>query len=188
MPISTIVVADTPRGAGSSSAHARVLAETDDDLPPILLHRSTMRVIDGMHRLEAAKICRAETIRARFFDGDEDEAFVLAVESNVKHGLPLSLADRKAAALRIVRAHPDWSDRAVAAIAGLAHKTVGSIRRRASGEVPQLEARVGRDGRVRAVRTGPEAGTAAAAAAADPGTAARPECGADPACPVEPSP
>ncbi|WP_280714259.1 ParB/RepB/Spo0J family partition protein [Kitasatospora sp. MAP5-34] len=127
-----------------------MLAEADAELPPILLHRQTMRVVDGMHRLEAARIRGARTIKARFFDGDEEEAFVLAVESNAAHGLPLSLSDRKAAALRIVRTHPHWSDRAVAAKAGLAHKTVGAIRR-SSGEVPHLEARVGRDGRVRSV-------------------------------------
>ncbi|MEW1758358.1 ParB/RepB/Spo0J family partition protein [Streptomyces cyaneofuscatus] len=148
----SVLPADSPRSAGSSSTHARLLAETDEDLPPILVHRQTMRVIDGMHRLEAAKIRAARTIRALFFDGDVEDAFVLAVESNVHHGLPLSLADRKAAALRIMKAHPHWSDRAVAAKAGLAHKTVGVLRRQSSGEVPQLEARVGLDGRLRTVQ------------------------------------
>ncbi|MCD9878915.1 ParB/RepB/Spo0J family partition protein [Streptomyces guryensis] len=109
-----------------------------------------MRVIDGMHRLEAARIRGERTVRARFFEGSEEEAFILAVETNTKHGLPLTLADRKAAALRIVTARPDLSDRAVAAKVGLAHKTVGAIRR-SSGEIPQLAARVGRDGRVRSV-------------------------------------
>jgi ParB-like chromosome segregation protein Spo0J len=106
-----------------------------------------MRVIDGMHRLHAAKLKGAETIPARFFDGDEDAAFVLAVESNVRHGLPLSLADRKRSALRLILAQPERSDRSVAAITGLAHKTVGTIRRRAAGEIPHLPKRIGRDGR-----------------------------------------
>ncbi len=155
VPIDSVVVADSPRSAGSSNAHARVLAEAEEELPPILLHGPTMRVIDGMHRLEAAKLRGAKTISVRFFNGDEEQAFVLAVEMNVKHGLPLSLADRKAAAMRIMKAYPNWSDRAVAAKAGLAHKTVGSLRCRSSGELPQLTARVGRDGRVRSVRVGP---------------------------------
>ncbi|MEU0084723.1 ParB N-terminal domain-containing protein [Streptomyces sp. NPDC006274] len=152
VPIDSVLASDSPRSAGSSSTHARLLAETDADLPPIVVHRQSMRVIDGMHRLEAARLRAARTIRVVFFDGDDEEAFVLAVETNIRHGLPLSLADRKAAALRIVKAHPHWSDRAVAAKAGLTHKTVGLLRRRSTGEIPQLEARVGLDGRLRAVR------------------------------------
>ncbi|MEU3727437.1 ParB N-terminal domain-containing protein [Streptomyces sp. NPDC031705] len=161
IPIGTVLPADSPRSAGSSSTHAQLLAETGAELPPILVHRQTMRVIDGMHRLEAAKIRADRTIRARFFDGDTEEAFVLAVETNVRHGLPLSLADRKAAALRIVQAHPHWSDRAVAAKAGLTHKTVGALRRQSTGEIPQSTARIGLDGRTRPVRTARAAGSGA---------------------------
>jgi hypothetical protein len=43
------------------------------------------------------------------------------------HGLPLTLADRLAAAARIVTACPYWSDRAVAAVAGLSPKTVTAV-------------------------------------------------------------
>ncbi|WP_220378005.1 hypothetical protein [Streptomyces inhibens] len=47
-------------------------------------------------------------IGVKFFDGSEKDAFVLAVESNVHHGLPLTLSDRTAAARRIVKSHPEW--------------------------------------------------------------------------------
>ena len=67
-----------------------------------------MRVVDGMHRLQAARLNGAKTIVARFFHGDDEAAFVEAVKSNIAHGLPLSLADRKAASLRIITAHPPW--------------------------------------------------------------------------------
>ncbi|MFC4079746.1 ParB N-terminal domain-containing protein [Amycolatopsis samaneae] len=125
------------------------MAESGVALPPIIVHRATMRVVDGMHRLHAARLRGDTTIDVHFFDGDEHEAFVVAVESNIRHGLPLSLADRKAAAERIVRSHPHWSDRAIAARTGLSHKTVGAIRRRSGGEIPHSAARVGRDGRQR---------------------------------------
>ncbi|MET7737595.1 ParB/RepB/Spo0J family partition protein [Streptomyces sp. NPDC005402] len=108
-----------------------------------------MRVIDGAHRLRAAMLRGESEIQVRFFDGNEADAFVLAVEANIKHGLPLSRADRRAAAERIIASHPHWSDRAIASATGLAAKTVGATRRRATGEVPQLRARVGRDGRTR---------------------------------------
>ncbi|MDT3396833.1 streptomycin biosynthesis protein [Streptomyces sp. B1866] len=108
-----------------------------------------MRVIDGMHRVRAALLRGRRDIEAEFFDGDEREAFVLAVEANTAHGLPLSLADRTAAAERIIRSHPYWSDRAIASATGLTAKTVAAVRRRSSGKVPQSNVRVGRDGRLR---------------------------------------
>ncbi|BCK66921.1 hypothetical protein Srufu_008740 [Streptomyces libani subsp. rufus] len=129
-----------------------MLAQSETELPPILVHRPSMRVIDGMHRLRAATLQGRENIDVRFFDGSERDAFVLAVESNVQHGLPLPLPDRTAAAGRIVKSHPEWSDRAVAAATGLAAKTVAAIRRRSvTGEVPQLHSRIGRDGKARPV-------------------------------------
>jgi hypothetical protein len=84
-----------------------------------------------------------------FFDGDADAGFVEAVRANITHGLPLTLADRKAAAQRILRLFPDWSDRVVAAVTGLSAVTLGRIRERASEGSGQLHTRVGRDGRRR---------------------------------------
>jgi hypothetical protein len=110
-----------------------------------------MRVIDGMHRLSAARLAGAGTIRAEFIDTDERTAFLLAVQANTRRGLPLSLADREAAAGRILSWYPYWSDRAIAAIAGLAATTVGAIRKRSTVQSPQLNVRLGRDGRVRPV-------------------------------------
>ncbi|MFJ6572559.1 helix-turn-helix domain-containing protein [Streptomyces sp. NPDC091292] len=108
-----------------------------------------MRVIDGMHRLMAAKLRGQEMIEVELFDGTSEEAFLRAVEENVSHGLPLSLADRRAAAGRIIASHPQMSDRAIARAAGLGAKAVAAIRRRTAGEVPQLGARIGRDGKMR---------------------------------------
>ena len=83
-----------------------------------------------MHRLSAAKLEGSETIRAEFVDADEQTAFLLAVKANTDHGLPLSVADREAAAERILSWYPYWSDRAIAAIAGLA----GDVCGRGAGE------------------------------------------------------
>jgi ParB-like chromosome segregation protein Spo0J len=151
LPIHAVLPADSPRLSGENLQHARLLAESDAELPPILVHRQTMRVIDGMHRLRAAVLRGQEKIAARLFDGGEDAAFVIAVETNVAHGLPLSLADREAAAARIVGSHPQWSDRAIASVTGLSAKTVAAIRRGTTGDEPQLHTRIGRDGRVRPV-------------------------------------
>ncbi|WP_456049216.1 ParB/RepB/Spo0J family partition protein [Actinacidiphila paucisporea] len=107
-----------------------------------------MRVIDGMHRLRAAMLRGDETISVTFFEGDDKEAFLRSIDANIKHGLPLSLADREAAAGRILAMYQQWSDRAVAAVTGLSPTTVSAIRQRS---FPPAERRVGRDGRVRPV-------------------------------------
>ncbi|MER6010842.1 hypothetical protein [Streptomyces bluensis] len=110
-----------------------------------------MRVIDGIHRLRVALLRGQREIAVRFFDGSEADAFVLAVRSNAGHGLPLTLSDRTAAAARIVKSHPQWSDRAIARVSGLSPKTVASIRRRSTEDTPPLNTRVGQDGRVRPI-------------------------------------
>jgi ParB-like chromosome segregation protein Spo0J len=129
--------------------HVARLAEIERPLLPILVNRRTMQVIDGMHRLLAALSTGREAIEVQFFDGTAEEAFLRSVAENLNHGLPLSRADRRAAAERIIASHPQMSDRAIALTAGLGAKSVAAIRRRLSEALPQLNVRVGRDGRVR---------------------------------------
>ncbi|MFJ5680706.1 ParB/RepB/Spo0J family partition protein [Streptomyces sp. NPDC093097] len=152
--VASLIAVDSLRLAGKNVEHARTLAQSETELPPIIVHRSSMRIIDGVHRLHAAILQGRDEIDVKFFDGNEKDAFVLAVESNVQHGLPLTLSDRTAAAERIVKSHPEWSDRVVAAATGLAAKTIAAIRRRsATGEVPQLHSRIGRDGKARPINS-----------------------------------
>ncbi|MHC3475013.1 ParB/RepB/Spo0J family partition protein [Streptomyces sp. 7R007] len=148
VPIALLLPGDSPRSSGQDHEHVARLAEIDATLPPILVNRRTMQVIDGMHRLMAAVSKGRDRIEVKFFDGSPEEAFLRAVETNVTHGLPLSLADRRGAATRIVISHPEMSDRAIARISGLGAKTVATIRR-STDSVPRLKERVGRDGKVR---------------------------------------
>jgi hypothetical protein len=144
---------DSPRSGRVDAAHVRLLAELDGPLPPLIVHRPTMRVIDGAHRLRAAVSRGEQRIRVRYFDGDEYEAFILAVSANNAHGLPLSLAERSAAAGRILRARPEASDRAVACIAGISAATVRGLRTAEVGAPAADAVRVGRDGRTRPVNS-----------------------------------
>ncbi|GAA4263725.1 ParB/RepB/Spo0J family partition protein [Dactylosporangium darangshiense] len=146
--------ADSPRLSGEDEEHIRVLAESGAGLPPIIVHRGNMRIIDGMHRIGAARLRGDETIEVRYFDGTPQEAFVLAVRSNIAHGRPLSLQDRMLAAERIINENPAWSNRSIAEVAGLGANTIGNIRRRveATNDAARgTQARVGRDGRRRPV-------------------------------------
>jgi ParB-like chromosome segregation protein Spo0J len=154
VPVLSLRPAHSPRLNGEDRAHIARLAETETPLPPILVDKRTMRVIDGMHRLMAASLQGRKTINVTFFDGSETEVFLRAVQENVAHGLPLSHADRRAAAERIIASHPHMSDRAIGHSVGLAAKTVAVIRKSSSEEIPQSNARVGRDGRVRPLDSG----------------------------------
>jgi ParB-like chromosome segregation protein Spo0J len=149
VPLMSLRGGESPRLNGEDRAHISRLAETEVPLPPILVDRSTMRVIDGMHRLMAASLQGRETIDVVFFDGNDEDIFLRAVQENVVHGLPLTQADRRAAAERIIATHPHMSDRAIGHSVGLAAKTVASIRGRSTEDTRQSNTRVGRDGKAR---------------------------------------
>ncbi len=108
-----------------------------------------MRVIDGMHRLRAARLRGQETVDIRFYDGSADDVLVVAVQANCEHGLPLTLADRRAAVERLIRRQSHRSDRALARIAGLSARTVAQIRRQLADDESSDGVRLGRDGRLR---------------------------------------
>ncbi|WP_308377696.1 ParB/RepB/Spo0J family partition protein [Streptomyces sp. ISL-98] len=147
--LSSLSLAGSPRLSGERPEHVQLLAAAQNALPPIVVHRATMTVIDGFHRLRAARLRGDDKIAVQFFDGDEAEAFVLAVRLNVTHGLPLALADRKRAAERIIASHPQWSDRRVASVTGISPGTVADIRKWAVRESETHDRRIGQDGRLR---------------------------------------
>ncbi|WP_405774613.1 transcriptional regulator [Streptomyces sp. NBC_00859] len=149
--IEELHVASTPRTGGVDTEYTRTLAEIESELPPILVHRPTMRVVDGIHRLKAAQANGQILIKVRYFDGETTDADLLAVALNVSHGRPLSTEDRASAAERIFASHPQWSDRAVASVAGLSARKVAEIRQNVSGTLLHTDRRIGLDGRARPV-------------------------------------
>ncbi|NUP50431.1 MAG: transcriptional regulator [Catenulispora sp.] len=134
---------------GQDAAHVARLAEVETALPPILVDRRTMRVIDGTHRLMAAAVNHRPTIDVHFFDGDPSDVFLRAVEANIAHGFPLSLNDRRAAARRIISSHGHLSDRGIAQVTGLSAKTIAMLRHQSEDDANRPTARIGRDGRAR---------------------------------------
>ncbi len=159
VPIDSLMTSGSPRLDGEDAAHVRTLAESGAALPPIVVHLPSRRVIDGMHRLRAAMLRGEKDIEARFFEGDENDLFLLSVAANIQHGLPLSQRDRMAAAERVFAIHPEWSDRMVAVVVGLSGKKVAALRREAapaSRSPPRGSGATAGPGR----STAPSAGTA----------------------------
>jgi len=151
VPIESLVISESPRLDGADVDHVRVLAESGAVLPPIVAHLPSRKVVDGIHRLQAA-VLRGETeISVRFFHGSESDVFLLSVTANSQHGLPLSQNDRLAAAEHIFTSHPEWSDRMVAIVVGLSGRKIAALRAKVANHVPQPASRIGRDGRSRPV-------------------------------------
>jgi ParB-like chromosome segregation protein Spo0J len=151
LAVSSLVPGVYLRQGGTNAGHVQLLlsAAGASELPPILVQSRGRRVIDGLHRLAAAKLRGDETISARLLDCTDVEALVLAIKANTTHGLPLSKADRVSGAKRVLETHPDWSDRAIAGVTGLSANTIASLRSR-SGDGPRPGGkRLGRDGRRR---------------------------------------
>ncbi|WP_052433401.1 ParB/RepB/Spo0J family partition protein [Streptacidiphilus carbonis] len=151
MPLSRLVPGLFVRGTGTDPIHVQMLAEaaSSSALPAILVQESNSRIVDGMHRFEAAKLRGEDTIPVRLIDCTDKDAFILAVKANIWHGLPLSRTDRMAGARQIVEWHPDWSDRAIGAATGLSAKTIAGIRRHSADDGRPSGKRLGRDGKRR---------------------------------------
>ena len=154
--IEDVRVGPSMRAAGIDPLHVAVLAEVVAEWPPILLSRADSSVIDGHHRVAAARQLGLRELRASWFDGSPEDAYLEFVRRNVGHGLPLTLAERRHAARRMLGCRPERSDRAIASVCGISPTTIARLRkepgRSAWGGVDDTRdprARVGLDGRVR---------------------------------------
>jgi ParB-like chromosome segregation protein Spo0J len=159
LAVARLVVKSSIREGGVNQEHVRRLMRLGGRWSPILVHEATGVVIDGVHRVAAARLLGLVRIDATLFSGGPDEALIEFVRRNVHHGLPLTLRERKWAAGQVLDVHPHWSDRRIAGICALSPKTVGRLRivpdERPSEEVPQLDTslRMGRDNRLRPVNS-----------------------------------
>jgi hypothetical protein len=110
--------------------------------PPIILFRDGRDywLADGFHHVLAARLAGLTEIAAEVCPGSRRDALLLGIATNSTHGLPRSSADkRKSVALLL--GDPEWrqwSDREIARRCSLDHRTVNKMRRRASGELPQI--------------------------------------------------
>lgn len=143
------------RVGGLNEAHVAALAEVCEGWPPIVVTEDNV-LVDGHHRLAAAQQLGLDRIAAVVFKGSRADAYVEAVRSNISHGMPLTLSERRRAGVQILAVHPTWSDRRIAGCCGLSAKTIKRLRDE-SGSFEDCRsggARTGRDGRVRPVDAG----------------------------------
>jgi hypothetical protein len=117
--------------------HYRQILESDNDLDPVIVFHDgqTNWLSDGFHRIEAYKKADQTQIPTDVRHGTRRDAILYAIEANAKHGLCLSLAERKNAATTLLQdtEWSQWSDRKIGKICGINHETVRSLRNLSGG-------------------------------------------------------
>lgn len=159
--------------------------QADDEFPPVVVFDDdhVLWVVDGFHRVEAAKRAELKRMLCELHKGDFQDAVWYSLGANKQHGLPRTNEDKRAAVLKALQdeLHGRQSSRAIALHVGVHPSTVDKIRAEVTAGVRQLhdvpgdpvthdlpETRVGLDGKTRRVKVrSEEAETADAADVAE---------------------
>jgi ParB-like chromosome segregation protein Spo0J len=98
-----------------------------DEMPPVQIWKPNgkMLLVDGWHRIAAARRLGRTEIAAEVHEGDRTEAMVAAIVANTKHGVPLSMAERNEGITRLNQA--GWSERRIARELSLSKRRVHDI-------------------------------------------------------------
>lgn len=96
--------------AGGNREHIKLQGQTVNDyavgflqgdvFPPVTLD-AEMYIVDGQHRVAAARKAGVESIKARFITADKEQALIYAIGENSKHGRAYKKAHRVALALEM---------------------------------------------------------------------------------------
>jgi hypothetical protein len=102
--------------------------------PPIRVIRADeqLLVVDGWHRVHAARRAKATMIAAEVVDGTRRDALLEAVRANRQHGLQRTTVDKRRAVVVLLR-DAEWcqlASRKLAEIAGVTHTHVDNMRKR----------------------------------------------------------
>lgn len=126
-------------------------------------------VVDGFHRLAAARRAGIKTIGAIVTDGSMDEARWLSCGANKNHGLRRTNADKRKAVRAALMARPELSDTVLASHVGVSNGTVGNYRAELAeaGVIRDVQVRTGLDGRQNDIKKNNEARKARIAALAE---------------------
>jgi len=121
----------TPR-EGINKSIVNIYENSFNDLPPIdvfwIEGKDGWWLVDGWHRYEAAKNLDQKQIEANEHQGTFDDAKEFSFDSNLKHGQPLTLNERKEATKLKLTRHTERSDNWIGEDCGVSNKTVREIR------------------------------------------------------------
>jgi len=113
--------------------------------PPVVLFNDGAKkyLVDGFHRLYAAKRIGRDRIQAEIHSGSKHAGFLYSLRANATHGLQRSNEDKRHGVLKLLEdfEYSDKSDREIAALCAVSHTFVGKIRasiKNASARNPNL--------------------------------------------------
>jgi hypothetical protein len=135
LPLDMIIVDDEnqPRTDELDQSYINQLAEISELWPPVVVVAGgggRYALVDGFHRISAAEQAGMQQISATVLSMPADRDLLrLGFELNAAHGKPLTVADRKGYAQKLLAANSSLSDREIGRRAGLHHETVGVLRR-----------------------------------------------------------
>jgi ParB-like chromosome segregation protein Spo0J len=114
----------------------------------IVLHEGG--ILDGRNRYRA---CLKAGVEPRFtkYSGSDPVAYVISANLHRRH---LTREQKRDVIVKLLKAKPELSDRAIGKMAKTDHKTVAKVRteKESTGEIPQLAKTVGTDGRSRTTK------------------------------------
>jgi hypothetical protein len=116
-------------------------------IEPITLFEG--KILDGRNRYRACQLCGTQPQFRELRElSDNPVAFVISKNIQRRH---LTAEQKRALLADLIKSDPTKSDRQIAEEAKVDHKTVGSVREgmEATGEIPQLDATTGKDGKKR---------------------------------------
>lgn len=121
-------------------------------IEPMTLYEG--KILDGRNRYEAAKLVKFKFTEQCFRplpEGMDPKAFVISANIHRRH---LTAEQKRDLIAQLIKSGPMKSDRQIAETAKVDHKTVGRLRKEgeATGEIPQLAATTGKDGKTRKAR------------------------------------
>ena len=128
---------------------------TFDQLPPIEVWlvdgEDDYLVGDGLHRLQAAKRLKRDTIRAQVRHGSVAGLVEAAILANLRHGRPWTRPEKRNCIDLWLKLHPERSNRWIAEDLAVSQNTVASRREELEStvQIEQLDRLVGRDGKWR---------------------------------------
>jgi ParB-like chromosome segregation protein Spo0J len=107
-------------------------------------------ILDGRNRDRTCHEAGVEPQYREVTFGSYAEAIAYVVSKNI-HRRHLTAEQRRGLIEKLLKAAAENSDRLIASTANVDHKTVGTVRRQAeaTGEIPQLQKRTGKDSKQR---------------------------------------
>jgi len=125
-----------------------------DNFPPVdvFFDGADHWLADGFHRYHAALTDGQPRISAQVYQGGREMAVWHAIGANSRNGLRLSNADKRKAIRMALELKPEISNRQIADMVGVDHKTVADVRSEmeAKEQIPQFDRREDAAGKMRA--------------------------------------